>query len=108
MLGVLMGDLRQKEEIRTRLMAYEGLRRPRANKVRDLSKQNLQIFHMLGCADGGGEKGGREGGIKSFFSFGNSHDDNWADSGFCDWLFGHDVVKEAEEWRDGKRRGSAC
>ena len=93
-LGVLLGGLRQKEYIRERLMGYEELRRPRANKVRDLSVENLQIFHMLGGEDGGME----------IPSFGKGHD-NWAEVGFCDWLFGYDVVKEAEAWRDGMQRG---
>ena len=105
MLGVLMGGLRRKADIRDRLRVYEGLRRPRASRVRELSGQNLWIFHMLGCADCGGMDEG-EGGIEAF-SFGGRSGDNWADSGFCDWLFGHDVVEEAEEWREGKHKSSA-
>ena len=40
------------------------------------------------------------------FPFSKSRN-NWADPGFRDWLFGHDVVKEAEELRENKKDNSA-
>ena len=98
-LGALLGDLRQKADTRNRLLLYERLRRPRASTVRDLSKENLQIFHMLGYADGGGESDGVLKSFSSSFGDGRFHND-WADVGFRDWLFGHDVVKEAVEIRE--------
>ena len=55
------------------------------------------MFHMLNCSTTaeGNEKGGSKHECTS--SFGSAHDDNWAEAGFSDWLFGHDVVQEAEE-----------
>lgn len=31
----------------------------------------------------------------------SSSSSKWADPGFRDYLFGHDVVREAEEWGEG-------
>ena len=66
--------------------------------MRDLSGENLQIFHMLEGAEGSEQYAN----VKSF-AFGGSRG-VWAEAGFRDWLFGHDVVREAEEMRDGKGR----
>ena len=99
MLGVLMGNLKTKADIRNRLMRYEQLRRPRANKVRDLSAVNLQIFHMLACKDCEEET--------KIESWREGHA-NWAEAGFCTWLFGHDIVAVAEAGqyihRDGMQK----
>ena len=71
-------------------------------RVRKMSVENLQIFHMLECA-GRNERGE---GIKSF-SYSKSHS-HWADPGFRDYLFGHDVVGEAESLieRDRKKQST--
>ena len=85
---------------------YEQLRRPRATKVRELSIENAQIFHMLDCAQNSSKDAGQMMKISP-----NGPHNNWADAGFRDWLFGYDVVKEAEEMKesmyariDGSRR----
>ena len=102
MLGALLGRLRSKAEIAERLIMYEELRRPRAEKVRDLSGGNLRIFDMLGCEGGGGGEGDGDGEIGSFSSSfrGRKGDDHWAEAGFQHWLFGHDCVEEAVRRRD--------
>lgn len=102
-LGTLLGNLRRKTDIRDRLLVYEELRRPRATRVRELSVENLQIFHMLECMD---RKEGGEGydGVESL-SFSKSHD-NWADLDFRDWLFGSDVVGEAEGLRERRKEST--
>ncbi len=94
-LGALLGNLRRKADIRDRLLMYERLRKPRTSRVRELSAENLQMFHMLNCAHlkkkGAQNKSSKAGGGSS---------SSWADPGFRDWLFEHDVVKEAEEMRE--------
>ena len=97
-LGTLLGNLRQKTDIRDRLLLYEQLRRPRAMRVREMSVENLQIFHMLECA-GRNESGE---GIKSF-SYSKPHS-HWADPVFRDYLFGHDVIGEAEGLIERERK----
>ena len=74
---------------------YEQLRRPRATKVRELSIENAQMFHMLDCAQNSSKDARQMTKISP-----NGLHNNWADAGFRDWLFGHDVVKEAEEIRE--------
>lgn len=74
---------------------YEQLRRPRATKVRDMSIENAQIFHMLDCARDSSKDARQLTKISP-----NSPHNNWADAGFRDWLFEHDVVKEAEGMRE--------
>ena len=78
---------------------YEQLRKPRTSRVRELSAENLQMIHMLNCA----QLKKKATQSKSAKSSGSSSS-NWADPGFRDWLFEHDVVKEAEEMRE---RGKA-
>lgn len=64
-------------------------------RVREMSVENLQIFHMLAFAG----RNERCEGIKSF-SYSNSHSHYWADPLFRDYLFEHDVVGEAESLRE--------
>ena len=77
---------------------YEQLRKPRATRVRDLSVENDKIFHMLDCAERK-KKAGQGERAKTF----GSSQDKMADAGLLDWLFGHDVIKEAEDMKEGKK-----
>ena len=94
-LGALFGNLLEKAYIRDLLLLYEELRRPRTTKVRDLGIENGQIFHML---DQSQSKENAEL-HQSIRAFGSSQN-RFADPGFEDWLFGRDVVAEAEEARE--------
>ena len=94
-LGALLGNLQKKADIRDLLLLYEKLRRPRTTKVRDLSVENGQIFHMLNH----GQSNENDELHESLRAFGSSHN-RFADPGFEDWLFGRDVVAEAEEVRE--------
>lgn len=60
-----------------------------------MSIENAQIFHMLDCA----EDNSKDARQMTKTSPNGPHN-NWADAGFRDWLFGHDVVKEAEGIRE--------
>ena len=83
-------------------------------KVRSLSEENGQLFHMLNCpttitttssiTSGGEKESESENGsckqqrqecTSSFSRGARQEDGNWAEAGFCDWLFGYDVVDEA-------------
>ena len=94
-LGALFGNLQNKADIRDLLRMYEQLRRPRTTKVRDLSIENGQIFHMLSQ----GQNKGNDKLHESIKLFGSSHY-RFADPGFEEWLFGYDVVAGAEEVRE--------
>lgn len=60
-----------------------------------MSMENAQIFHMLDCAEDNSKDARQLTKISP-----NDPHNSWADAGFRDWLFGHDVVKEAEEKRE--------
>ena len=92
-VGRLDGGFGPQADIRGGLRGYGPVWRARAPPGRDRSGENLQIFHMLACK---GEMGEIQ--IESLREGGNG---DWAEIGFCDWLFGHDTVAEAEEWRAG-------
>ena len=105
-LGALFGNLQQKADIRDLLLLYEQLRRPRTTEVRDLSIENGQIFHMLSQ----GQSNGNDELHQSIRAFGSSHN-RFADPGFEEWLFEHDVVAEAEEVQESfnkARRETSC
>ena len=105
-LGALFGNIQQKADIRDLLLLYEQLRRPRTTKVRDLSIENGQIFHMLNQ----GQSNDNDELHQSIRAFGSSHN-RFADPGFEGWLFGRDVVAEAEEVRESfyrSREETSC
>lgn len=64
-------------------------------KVREFSIVNGQNFHMLDR----GERKEKDGLHQSIEAFRSSLH-RFANPSFQDWLFGHDVVQEAEEMRE--------